>query len=167
MFFGGMRMQNAKKAQRDNGQCLPDYATSPNHVYLKKTLGPSVIYYMPTGRPVGTSGGPKPPPFPTDRLTRSTLTNLRPNERSWTENQRRKSESVETTTAHAQNLYWTSTFLHFSWWYGIQTLPKLQSRSQSRLCPFPLRLHRIKQQVQPGRKRCLVPWVRGCPNCSS
>ena len=50
------RMQNAKKAQRDNGQCLPDYATSPNHAYLKKeTLGPSVICSMPTGRPVGTS----------------------------------------------------------------------------------------------------------------
>ena len=36
-----------------------------------------------------------------------------------------------------------------------------QSRSQSRLCPFPLRLHRTEQQVQPGRKRCLMPWVRG------
>ena len=34
------RMQNAKKAQRDNGQCLPDYATSPNHAYLKKHWGP-------------------------------------------------------------------------------------------------------------------------------
>ena len=41
----------------------PDYVTSPNHAYLKKILGPSVIYSMPTGRPVE---GPKPPPFPTN-----------------------------------------------------------------------------------------------------
>ena len=53
-----MRGCKCKKAQRDNGQCLPDYATSPNHAYLKKTLGPSVIYSMPTGRPVRTSEGP-------------------------------------------------------------------------------------------------------------
>ena len=33
-------MQNARKAQRDNGQCLPDYVTSPNHAYLKKHWGP-------------------------------------------------------------------------------------------------------------------------------
>ena len=32
-----MRMQNAKEAQRDNGQCLPDYAASPNRAYLKNT----------------------------------------------------------------------------------------------------------------------------------
>ena len=34
-----MRIQNAKKAQRDNGQCVPDYATSPDHAYLKKNTG--------------------------------------------------------------------------------------------------------------------------------
>ena len=51
--LGGCKMQ--KKVQRDNGQCLPGDVTSPNHAYLKKTLGPSVIYSMPTGRPVGTS----------------------------------------------------------------------------------------------------------------
>ena len=44
----------------------------------------------------------------------------------------------------------------------IQSTWFWQSRSQSRLCPFPLRLHRTVQQVQPGRKRCLMPWVRGC-----
>ena len=32
-------MQNAKKAERDNEQCLPDYATSPNHAYLKNNIG--------------------------------------------------------------------------------------------------------------------------------
>ena len=32
-----------------------DYAASPNRAYLKKTLGTSVIYCMPTRRPVGTS----------------------------------------------------------------------------------------------------------------
>ena len=44
-----------KKAQRDNGQCLPDYVALPNHAYLKKALGPSVIYSVPSGRPVETS----------------------------------------------------------------------------------------------------------------
>ena len=29
-----------KKAQRDNGQCLPDYVASPNHAYQKKHWGP-------------------------------------------------------------------------------------------------------------------------------
>ena len=30
----------------------PDCVASPNHAYLKKTLGSSVIYSVPTGRPM-------------------------------------------------------------------------------------------------------------------
>ena len=51
-------MQNAKGAQRGNGQWVPDYAASPNHACLgKNALGPSDIYSMPAGRPVGATGG--------------------------------------------------------------------------------------------------------------
>ena len=91
-------MQNAKKAQRDNGQCLPNYPK-------KKTLGLSVIYSMPTGRPVE---GPNPSRFPTHRPTQSTLNNG-----ARVSDDGRENESVETPTAHAQNPYWTSTFCNF------------------------------------------------------
>ena len=95
-----LALEDAKcrRVQQDNGQCLPDYATSPNHAYLKKIhWGPQLSILCLLG----------------DRLMRSTLTNCAP----VSDRGRKiygKSESVETTTAHAQNLYWTSTFLQFS-----------------------------------------------------
>ena len=47
--------------------------TSPNHAYLKKTLGPSAIYSMPTGRPVGRARAPGLRPSPPTDLQRRPL----------------------------------------------------------------------------------------------
>ena len=106
-------VQGARGAQRGSGQWLPGCAASPNRVCLRGALGPSVIYSVPAGRPVGgASEGAKRCPFPpADLRGRHLPTASR--DRSWTENQRRKSESVQTATARAQNLYWTSTFFEF------------------------------------------------------
>ena len=44
--WGHRRMRrNAKKAQRDNGQCLPGYAASPNHAYLKEHWALGYLFY--------------------------------------------------------------------------------------------------------------------------
>ena len=45
--------------------------------------------------------------------------------------------------------------------YKVLNIATNRQRYQNRLCPFPLRDF-TEQQVQPGRKRCLMPWVRGC-----
>ena len=102
MALGGV--QNAKGAQRGNGQWVPDYAASPNHACLKRSAGA-------LGYPFHAYWATSHPSPPTDLRGRHLPTT--PRERSWTENQRRKSESVQTATAHAQNLYWTSAFFAF------------------------------------------------------
>ena len=91
------------------GQWGPDYAASPDCACLGGALGASVIRSVPAGRLVGASEGPEPSPFPPTDLRGRHLPTT-PRYRSWTENQRRKSESVQTPSAHAQNLYCTSTF---------------------------------------------------------
>ena len=65
----------ARVAQRYQDRLI---TSPPNHAYLKKTLGPSVIYSMPTGRPFGDERRPYTSSFPTHRLARSTLTNRAP-----------------------------------------------------------------------------------------
>ena len=81
-------MQSAKGAQRGNGQWVPDYVASPNRAYLRGgALGPSVIYSVPAGRPVGRAGAPNLGPSPPTDLRGRPLP-ITPRERSWTENLR-------------------------------------------------------------------------------
>ena len=63
MAVRALRMQNAKKAQRDNG-------AMPTRLTLKKLWGPRLSILCPV-----PSGGPIPRRFPTHRPTRSKLTN--------------------------------------------------------------------------------------------
>ena len=94
-------------AQWGNGRWVPGYAASPDRACLGGgALGPSVVCSMPAWRPVGGGRARAPnrrPSPPTDLRGRHLPTT--PRERSWTENQRRKSESVQTATAQAQNLH--------------------------------------------------------------